>query len=326
MDQGARSAEGGSPAVDQGDNLQQVNPDDIESMTVLKGATAAALYGSRASNGAIIITTKSGAKNSKFGVEYSSNFAAAQALDYSDYQTEYGTGSNGVRPSTQAQAQSFGNLAWGEKYDGVPTVQYDGVLRPYLPDKNRTKEFYNTGTSFVNTLALSGGNASTSYRVSFSNQDAKGISPGNSYHKRIFNLGLNSKVTNKLTLQLNMNYTHEQNDNPPLVGAQGIGFSSFLNRIPLTVAISTLKTSVENPDGTILSTNPFNGLLTNPYYLIGRMFNKTKRDRLLGTVSLRYDFTNWLYLQGRVNADFGYNNNEGNNPSGVGVPLRNSTN
>ncbi len=132
MDQGARSAEGGGPAVDQGDNLQQVNPDDIESMTVLKGATAAALYGSRASNGAIIITTKSGAKNSKFGVELTSNFAAQDILDYTDYQTEYGTGSNGVRPSTQAQAQSFGNLAWGEKYDGVPTVQYDGVLRPYL--------------------------------------------------------------------------------------------------------------------------------------------------------------------------------------------------
>jgi len=327
MDQGARSAEGGGPAVDQGDNLLQVNPDDIESMTVLKGATAAALYGSRASNGAIIITTKTGAKNSKFGVEFTSNFDAAQALDYSDYQTQYGTGSNGVRPSSQAQAQSFGNLAWGEKYDGVPTVQYDGILRPYSPDKNRTKQFYNTGTSLVNTLALSGGNATTSYRVSFSNQDAKGISPGNTYHKKIFNLGLNSKVTNKLTLQANINYTHEENNNPPLVGAQGVGFSSFLNRIPLTVAISTLKTSVQNPDGTILSTNPFNNLLTNPYYLIGRMFDKTKRDRLLGTVSLRYDFTKWLYLQGRVNADFGYNNNEGNVPSNFApnAPLNSAT-
>ncbi|MEO5944472.1 MAG: SusC/RagA family TonB-linked outer membrane protein [Ferruginibacter sp.] len=327
MDQGARSAEGGSPAVDQGDNLQQINSDDIESMTVLKGATAAALYGSRASNGAIIITTKSGAKNSKFGVEFTSSFAAAQALDYSHYQTEYGTGSNGVRPASQAQAQSFGNLAWGEKYDGAPTFQYDGVKRPYLPDLNRTKEFYNTGASYVNTLALSGGSASTNFRVSFSNQDAKGISPGNSYHKKIFNLGLNSKITDKLTLQTNINYTHEENNNPPLVGAQGIGFSSFLNRIPLTVAISTLKTSVENPDGTILSTNPFNQLLTNPYYLIGRMFNHTKRDRFLGTVSLRYDFAKWLYLQGRVNADFGYNNNENNNPSNYApnAPLNSAT-
>jgi TonB-linked SusC/RagA family outer membrane protein len=326
MDQGARSAEGGGPATDQGDNLQQINPDDIESMTVLKGATAAALYGSRASNGAIIITTKSGAKNSKFGIEVTSNFAADEIIDFTNYQTEYGTGSNGVRPTSQSTAQSTGNLSWGEKYDGVPTVQYDGVLRPYSPDKNRFKKFYNTGTSFVNTIALSGGNASTSYRVSFSNQDVKGISPDNSYHKKIFNLGLNSKITNKLTLQANINYTHEENKNPPLVGSQGIGFSSFLHRTPLTLAIETLKTSVVGPDGSLYSTNPFNALLTNPYYLIGRRFDYTKRDRWLGTVSLRYDFTKWLYLQGRVNADFGYNNNENNTPHGVGVPLRNTTN
>jgi outer membrane receptor protein involved in Fe transport len=188
------------------------------------------------------------------------------------------------------------------------------------------KQFYNTGTSYTNSIAVSGGNASTSYRVSFSNQDVKGISPGNTYHKKIFNVGLNSKVTNKLTLQTNINYTHEENNNPPLVGAQGIGFSSFLNRIPLTVAISTLKEHAVGPDGSLLSTNPFNALLTNPYYLIGRMFNYTKRDRFLGTVSLKYDFTKWLYLQGRVNADFGYNNNEQNFPHGVGVPLRNSAN
>ncbi len=329
MDQGARSAEGGGAVTaqtDQGDNLSNINQDDIESMTVLKGATAAALYGSRASNGAIIITTKSGAKNSKFGVEISSSFAADRILDYTDYQTQYGTGSNGVRPSSQATAQSMGNLAWGEKYDGALTYQYDGVQRPYLPDKNRMKQFYNTGISYTNTIAVSGGNASTSYRVSFSNQDVKGISPGNTYHRKIFNVGLNSKITNRLTLQTNINYTHEENNNPPLVGAQGIGFSSFLNRIPLTVAISTLREHAVGPDGSLLSTNPFNALLTNPYYLIGRMFNYTKRDRFLGTVSLRYDFTKWLYLQGRVNADFGYNNNEQNYPHGVGVPLRNSSN
>ena len=75
-------------------------------------------------------------------MEFTSNFAADEIMDFTDYQTVYGTGSNGVRPASQAQAQSFGNLAWGEKYDGVPTYQYDGVQRPYLPDKNRIKEFY----------------------------------------------------------------------------------------------------------------------------------------------------------------------------------------
>jgi TonB-linked SusC/RagA family outer membrane protein len=323
MDQDARSADG-APGIDQGDNLQQINPDDIESMTVLKGSTAAALYGSRASNGAIIITTKSGSRNSKFGVEFISNFAADEARDFTNYQTIYGTGIGGKRPATQSEAVASGNQSWGAKHDDVPTIQYDGVLRPYSADKNRIKEFYRTGTSFTNTIALSGGNAFTNYRVSFSNMDVKGISPDNSYHKKIFNLGLNSKVTNNLTFQANINYTHEKNDNPPIVGVQGVSYTSFLNRMPLTLWNETLKTSVVGPDGAYLQI--FNNLLINPYYLIGRMFNYTKRDRLLGTVSLRYDFFKWLYLQGRVNADFGNNNNERNFPHGVGVPLRNSTN
>ena len=259
---------------------------------------------------------KAAAKNSKFGVEFTSNFAADEILDYSNYQTIYGTGIGGKRPATQAEAISNGNMSWGAKHDGVPTVQYDGILRPYSADKNRFKEFYRTGTSFMNTIALSGGNASTSYRVSFSNQDVKGITPDNSYHKKIFNLGLNSKVTDKLTLQVNINYTHEENDNPPLVGVQGLSYTSFLTRMPLTLSNETLKTSVVGPDGAAL--NIFNNLLVNPYFFIGRMFNYTKRDRFLGTVSARYDFTKWLYLQGRVNADFGYSNNEFNFPHGAG--------
>ncbi len=237
----------------------------------------------------------------------------------------YGTGIGGARPTTQAEAQSMGNLSWGAKYDGVPTVQYDGVLRPYSPDKNRISEFYRTGTTLTNSIALSGGNTSTNFRTSFSNQDALGISPDNSYHRKIFNMGLNSQITPQLTLQVNINYTHEENKNPPLVGAQGVGFSSFLNRTPLTLAIQTLKDNAVGPDGSIYATNPFGALLTNPYYLIGRMFNDTKRDHFLGTVLARYDFTKWLYLQGRVNADMGYAVNDFNFPHGI-TTLRNSSN
>jgi len=131
ISQGARGADGNN-SIDLGDDLQQINPDDIESMTVLKGSTAAALYGSRAANGAIIITTKSGSKNSKFGVEFISTFTADKALDYTHYQTEYGQGQAGSRPATQGKAITTGQFGWGEKYDGVPTIQFDGVLRPLL--------------------------------------------------------------------------------------------------------------------------------------------------------------------------------------------------
>ena len=140
MDQGARGADGNN-SIDLGDNMQQINPDDIESMTVLKGATAAALYGSRAANGAIIITTKSGRGSSGLGVEYNLNYSADDVIDLTDFQHEYGQGQAGKRPATQGVAITTGQFGWGEKLDGTPTVKFDGELRPYEAHKNRIREF-----------------------------------------------------------------------------------------------------------------------------------------------------------------------------------------
>lgn len=319
MDQGARGADGNN-GLDLGDNLQQINPDDVETMTVLKGATAAALYGSRAANGAIIITTKSGKKNSKFGVEITSNFAADEVLDFTDFQYEYGQGQAGVRPANQGAAISTGQFGWGERYDGVPTVQFDGELRPYLPQRNRITNFYRTGTSAINTIALSGGNETGSYRTSFSNQDVKGISPNNDYHKKIFNLGVNQNVTKQLSVQVNINYTNEKNENPPEVGIQGMGAPNFLYRLANSISLDVLKEKAVADNGiTERQTSGFQTTLINPYFLMPRQFIRNNRDRFLGTTTVRYDFTNWLYLQGRVNMDYGTPFFERNTPTGMGT-------
>lgn len=322
MDQGARGAEGGNQ-TDLGDNLQQINQDDIESMNVLKGATAAALYGSRASNGAIIITTKSGSKNSKLAVDFTSNFTAEEALDFTNYQTIYGTGNNGKRPANAGTAVSQGQFAWGEKHDGVPTIQYDGQLRPYQAETGRIGKFYRTGTTFNNTLAISGGNASTSYRASFSNLNANGITPNNRYDKKIFNFGMNSKVTEKLNFTLNINYTNENNYNPPQVAQQGFGAPNWLHRLPLTVSLETAKNSAADATGAEWIQTGFRGTLVNPYFLMPRRFDNNKRDRLLATTVVRYDFMKWLYLQGRVNMDVGTDFREFNTPNGTGNLIRN---
>src|SRR5690606_11683492 len=144
LDQGARGAEGNN-SRDLGDNMQNFNPDDVESMTVLKGATAAAIYGSRAANGAIIITTKSGQRNQGIGVEITSSFTTNTALDFTDFQQEYGQGEwvegvGGVRPATAGDAARTGMLGWGERLDGAPTVNFDGVLRPYSANPDRITE------------------------------------------------------------------------------------------------------------------------------------------------------------------------------------------
>jgi len=318
MDQGAQSASGNN-SIDLGDNLQQINPDDIESMTVLKGATAAALYGSRAANGAIIITTKSGSKNSGIGVEFNTNFSADEVLDFTDFQMEYGQGQAGVRPTTQGQAITTGQFGWGARLDGVPTIQFDGESRPYVAHPNRIKEFYRTGTSFTNTIALSGGNAKSSFRASFSNQDAKGISPNNDYHKRIANLGVNHSLTDRLSLQININYTNEVNNNPPQVGVQGIGTPNFLMRMANSIGLDVFRDKAVAPNGTERQTSGFQTTLINPYFIMPRQFIINKRDRFLTTATVRYNIFKWLYLQGRANMDYGVSFFEQNTPTGTGT-------
>jgi TonB-linked SusC/RagA family outer membrane protein len=318
MDQGARGANGNS-SIDLGDNMQQFNPDDVESMTVLKGATAAALYGSRAANGAILITTKSGSKNSGIGVEFSSNYASDEVLDFTNFQTEYGQGQAGVRPTTQGQAITTGQFGWGAKYDGQPTIQFDGVMRPYSPALNRVKDFYRSGSAFTNTIALSGGNATGSFRASYSNQDALGISPNNDYHKKIFNAGLNQKIGNKMSMTFNVNYTNEINNNPPQVGVQGVGSPNFLYRMAGSIGLEALKEKAVADNGTERQTSGFQTTLINPYYIMDRQFIKNKRDRILSTVVVKYDILKWLYIQGRVNMDYGVTFLEQNLPTGVGT-------
>lgn len=334
IDQDARGANGNGQLEqrDRGDNLQNLNPDDIESMTVLKGATAAAIYGARAANGAIIITTKSGSKNQGIGVDFTSSYTSSHALNFLDEitQTEYGQGTGGVRPTSQGQAQGTGQFGFGDRLDGAPTINFDGVMRPYSAYPDRLFDFLRNGTNWTNTIGLSGGGEKGSFRVSFSNTDAKGLEPNNDYKKRIFNVGINHDVTKKLKLQLNLNYANEENINPPLIGTQGDGSVNFFVRSAISVPLEAYRDHAVDPvTGAELQNNGFTGTINNPYYALqkGKFFND-ERNRLLGTATLRYDVTDWLYVQGRMNYDNGSNFIEWNQLHGAGsltLLVQNST-
>lgn len=325
MDQGARGANGNGAVNqrDRGDNLQNVNPDDIESMTVLKGATAAAIYGARAANGAIIITTKSGSKGQGIGVDFTSSYTSSHALNFLDEitQTEYGMGRGGLRPQTQGDAQTNGQFGFGERLDGAPTMNFDGVMRPYSAYKDRLFDFLQTGSNWTNTIGLSGGGANGSFRASFSNTDAKGIVPTNEYKKRIFNVGINHSITTKLKLQLNLNYASEENINPPQIGTQGDGAINFFGRMSISTPLEAFKQNAINPaNGAEFKTNGFLGTINNPYYQIQkRQFFNDERNRFLATATLRYQLTEWLYVQGRYNYDRGSNFMEWNQLNGSGA-------
>lgn len=325
IDQGARGANGGGQVAqrDLGDNLQNINPDDIESMTVLKGATAAAIYGARAANGAIIITTKSGSKDQGIGVDFTSSFTSSEALNFLDEitQTEYGLGRGGVRPQTQGDAQSNGHYGFGDRLDNQLTMNFDGIMRPYSAYKGRLFDFLQTGTNWTNTIGLSGGSAKGSFRVSFSNTDAKGIAPTNEYKKRIFNVGINHSITEKLKLQLNVNYANEENINPPLIGTQGEGAINFFGRMAISTPLEAFKESaVDTATGAEVKTNGFLGTINNPYYALQKgQFFTDDRNRLLATATLRYQLTDWLYVQGRYNYDRGSSFMEWNQLNGAGA-------
>ncbi len=306
---------GGGIYSDGGDGLSSINPDDIESMTILKGATAAALYGSRAKDGVIMITTKTRGDKKGIGVTYNSNYTYEKALDFTDYQYEYGQGENGVRP-TSANPTS-GQWSFGEKFQpGMTQVLFDGVTVPYEPIRNRYDIFYRPGQNWSNTIALSGGDAKGGFNLSIANMDSKGIVPNNSFNRKTVNLGVSYELSKKLSFTSNINYSNEYNKNPPNIANQD-------NSIPTSVAIMAnsmpwdlLEAKKYDANGNEFVYSRFRNR-TNPYFVLSDQFHNVKRDRIFGNIALKYKFTDWLFMQARVGQDYWSRDEDYNNfPTG----------
>ena len=208
--------------IDRGDAISSINPDDIESITVLKSGAAAALYGSQAANGVILITTKTGRAQQGIGVEFNSNFVIGTPATYPNFQTEYGSGNDGVKPATQAAALSAGRLSYGAKVDGSPVVQFDGVLRPYsiVPTRDNINNFYRPSKDFVNTIALSGGSNALNFSLSVSDLRSEAQTPNSTFKRKTTNLALRSNLgkNNLIQLESTVQYNIENGKNRPGVG------------------------------------------------------------------------------------------------------------
>ncbi|RYY20368.1 MAG: SusC/RagA family TonB-linked outer membrane protein, partial [Chitinophagaceae bacterium] len=302
MDNTQRGASGEWGGADNGDGIANINPDDIESMTVLKGASASALYGTRAANGVILVTTKSGKKGT-FSVELNSNFTADRAIDFTDYQYTYGQGQNGVKPQNVNDALNSGRLSWGAKLDGSQTIQWDGKQYPYSAVTDNISKFYRTGPSFTNTLSVGSGTDKGNFRLSLSNLDAKSIMPNSGLKRNTVNLNINQTIWDKLNVSLMLNYVDERSDNRPKLsdGPQNANNIFFL-AANVDQSILAPGYSLTSPKGSETQWND-NIYETNPYFVINRGINDLERKRLIGAVSARYNFTDWLYLQARLGYD-----------------------
>ncbi|TYZ14558.1 SusC/RagA family TonB-linked outer membrane protein [Hymenobacter lutimineralis] len=289
---------------DLGDAISNINPDDIESISVLKGAAASALYGYRAKAGVILITTKSAKGND--GVEFNSNYVAEKVYTLTDWQYVYGQGANNQKPTTATGAAQVGNSSWGGKLDGSSVVQFDGTSRPYVAQKDNVKNFYRTGSSWTNTLAFNKSFTGGSVRLSASNLTNKGVVPNSGLDRQTFNLAGTFEPFKRLTIDARANYILEQAKNRAIL-ADGAGNANFnVLFLPTSLDVRSLSAGT-NPDGSELMYNTGNPYNTNPYFAANKFVNDTERDRLLSSVNARYTFDNGLFLQGRVGRD-GYTN------------------
>ncbi|TWI86837.1 TonB-linked SusC/RagA family outer membrane protein [Chitinophaga japonensis] len=309
------TVKGGGVFADGGDGLSSINPDDIESMTVLKGAPASALYGSRAKDGVIMITTKTKGKTKGIGVTYNLNYTNDTPLDFTDYQDEYGQGENGVRPTTPNPTS--GQWSFGERFaPGMTHILFNNLTVPYQPQGSRIKEFYRHGQNVSNTVAFDVSNDKGGLRLSLNNTDNKGIMPNNSFNRKTMNLGYSYNVTEQFMISGNINYSREINKNPPNIANQDNSIPTTLMALSTSMPLNVLNENKYDAAGNEYPWSRFTNR-TNPYWVLAEQFHNIKRDRIFGNVTLKYNILPWLSIQGRFGQDYWSRDEDVNNfPTG----------
>lgn len=306
---------GGGNTSDGGDGLTSINPDDIETMSILKGGAAAALYGSRASNGVIMITTKSRGKGKGIGLTYNVNYTNEKPLDYTDYQYEYGQGENGVRPTTPNPTS--GQWSFGEKFaPGMTQILFNNLTVPYEPQYDRIKNFFRHGENLSNTITLEAGGDKGGLHLSLGNLSSKGIMPNNTFNRKSMNLGFSYNLSDKLSFMGNVNYSNEINRNPPNIANQDNSIPTSLYNLANSMPLSVLDANKYNAQGNEYIYSRFMNR-TNPYWVLAEQFQNIRRDRIFGNVSVKYNILKWLSVMGRFGQDFWSRDQDYNNfPTG----------
>ncbi|MDP4252280.1 MAG: TonB-dependent receptor plug domain-containing protein [Bacteroidota bacterium] len=301
---------------DYGDGISNINPDDIETMTVLKGSAASALYGARAANGVILITTKTGSKNSRTTVEYNSNLSVDKPLDNTDFQYVYGMGRGGVRSADQAAALLGGTRSWGEKMDGSPQIAFNGKMYPYLPVKDNVTSFYRTAPAFTNTVSAGGGTDKGVFRFSASNLGYQSVLPNSGLNRKTFDLSTSYHITPKLNVSFNGNYIDEMNKNRANISDFSKNTMYALQMMSTSLSQKLLAPGFDPVTGDELAWNS-NPYATNPYFITGKEVNNVGRKRFISSTAVRYQFTDLIFLQVRLGYDISNDNQKSVTPSGI---------
>lgn len=307
----------GDVAVDFGTGASEINPDDIESITVLKGPNAAALYGSRAANGVLVIKTKTASRNKQLGISITSSTNVESVLRTPDFQNEYGGGtgvglkyySYGTGPDGPSTANSGHN--WGVKFEGQEYVQFGSPLdangnRTRIPWKaypNNVRDFYQNGLGLINGISLQKAGDIGDFRISYNNLRQTGILPNTELNRHTLNINSGINITPKLKLRSNINYVNANSDNLP-----GVGYAASS---PTYTVIWFERNADINwfnnywmPGQKDIRQNFYFTWADNPYMVMQEHLNSLQRNRIYGNMHVDYDINSHLSLMVRTGIDY----------------------
>ena len=324
----------GNMEVDFGNGAGFVNPDDIESINVLKGPAASALYGSRAANGVIVIKTKSGKSSKGIGVELNSNVTLENALKLPEFQNVYGQGNGNGGPFSFVNGGGAGltdgtDEGWGPAFTGQSYPQFNSprtlngqiipflggdlnapagsviTATPWLPDVDGVKNFFQTGRTLTNNVAIVGGNKEGDFRLSFTNLDQTGIVPNTDLQRNTVSFSGGYNLTNKFSARAFVSYIKSNSDNRPSIsyGTENIMYL-FTSWLPRSVKLSDMKRLWQPGLEGIKQFSWNYNYHDNPYLTMNENTNGQTLDRIIGNVTLKYDLTSWLSLQLRAATDY----------------------
>lgn len=291
---GASNNDIDNPSMDMGNGLSDINPEDIESMSVLKGASAAALYGSRAGNGVILITTKKGKENPGLGVTISASVSAETLFMLPKRQTSFGQGENGVYDATNGNS-------WGPAITGQEYTKWDGstgIMQAY----DNVKNYFDTGINFTESISFSQMFGKTAIYTSLNRMDDASKIPGSELHRTNLTLRASSSFgkDDRWSVDAKVQYINSLANNRPQGGSRDANAFYTVFNLPTTIDIRDFSSPLKDEYGNMTWWNRSG---VNPYWLKEYNPNKDSRNRFLMNGSLKYKITEWLDAEIRAGSD-----------------------
>jgi len=296
---------GDAGSIDYGSGANDLNTENIASISILKGPNAAALYGSRAANGVVLITTKKGSSGFKVTVNSSTMFQTL--TEYPEYQNAYGVGTSFYIDNTHMLPYANVNYrSWGSPMLGQPYVALNGETKPYLPQPNNVKSFYQTARLFTNSVILEGGNLDNNVRFGYTNYNGTSVVDGfNNDSKHDLNLRLQNRFTKWMTLDSKVNFIRDLVTNRQYSNSNGRNPAYMYVQMARSTDLNELTPWKDPLTGKEIGTHRN---FSNPYWVINENPNQDTKDRLISSVNAEIIVTDWLKLIGRVGADIYWRN------------------